>query len=189
MFSGKTEELIRRLKRCMIARRGVQVFKPRIDKRYSHSEIVTHCNLRMPSECIESGEEIIDRLDSETQVVGVDEAHFFGEPLVQIATQLADSGVQVIIAGLDTDYMGRPFPPMPDLLALAESITKMLAICIRCGAPAKHTQRLVESEELIFVGAVDSYEARCRHCFEPGIPRQELLPFASPNREKISASD
>jgi len=189
MFSGKTEELIRRLNRSMIARRGVQVFKPRIDNRYSGSEIVTHRNLRMPSEGIDSVQEIIDRLDSETQVIGVDEANFFGEPLVEVATQLADSGMQVIVAGLDTDYMGRPFPPMPNLLALAESITKTLAICIRCGAPAKHTQRLVESEELIFVGAVDSYEARCRHCFEPGIPRQELLPFAPHSREKISASD
>jgi thymidine kinase len=189
MFSGKTEELIRRLKRSMIARRSVQVFKPRIDNRYSGPEIVTHCNLRMPSESIDSVGEIIDRLASETQVIGIDEAHFFGEPLAEIATQLADSGVQVIVAGLDTDYMGRPFAPMPDLLALAESITKTLAICMRCGAPAKHTQRLVESEELIFVGTVDSYEARCRHCFEPGIPRQELLPFASPGRKKTSASD
>jgi thymidine kinase len=178
MFSGKTEELIRRLKRSVIARRGVQVFKPRIDNRYSASEIVTHCNLRMASKTIDSVQEIIDRLDSETQVVGIDEAHFFGEPLVEVATHLADSGMQVIVAGLDRDYMGRPFPPMPHLLALAESITKTLAICIRCGAPAKHTQRLVESEELIFVGAVDSYEARCRHCFEPGIPRQETLPFS-----------
>jgi thymidine kinase len=112
----------------MIARRGVQVFKPRIDNRYSGPEIATHCNLRMPSESIDSVEEIVDRLASETQLIGVDEAHFFGEPLVEVATQLADSGVQVIVAGLDTDYMGRPFPPMPDLLALAESITKTLAI-------------------------------------------------------------
>lgn len=189
MFSGKTEELIRRLKRTQIARKQVQVFHPSLDNRYSDSEIVTHGNVRMRSEPVDSAEELLKRLDSRTQVVGIDEANFFGSALVEVTGQLAEAGKQVIVAGLDTDYLGRPFPPVPDLLALAESITKMLAICMKCGAPAKHTQRLVESEELIFVGAVDSYEARCRRCFEPGIPRQDVLDFAFSDQHKISASD
>jgi thymidine kinase len=180
MFSGKSEELIRRLRRAQIARKRVQVFKPVIDDRYSVEEIVSHGDLRMPSTALKGPGEIIQQLDWRTQVVGIDEANFFGQGLIDIAQQLADSGKQVIVAGLDTDFMGRPFAPMPELLAVAESITKTLAICMRCGNPAKHTQRLVESEELIVVGAVGMYEARCRRCFEPGVPKQELLEFARP---------
>jgi len=179
MFSGKTEEMIRRLRRATIARKRVQVFKPAIDTRYSESEIVTHADSRMRSECVKDAGEIMDRIDWRTQVVGIDEANFFGTDLLRVANQLADSGKQVIIAGLDTDYLGRPFAPMPDLLAMAESITKTLAICMRCGAPAKHTQRLIGGEELILVGAAGAYEARCRRCFEPGIPRQEMLDFSA----------
>ena len=179
MFSGKSEELIRRLRRAIIARKRVQVFKPSIDSRYSDNEIVTHADVRMRSEAVSSPREMLEKLDWRTQVVGVDESHFLGPDLVTVANQLADAGKQVIVAGLDTDFLGRPFPPMPELLALAESIMKTLAICMRCGAPAKHTQRLIESEELILVGAAGCYEARCRRCFEPGIPRQELLPFTS----------
>lgn len=175
MFSGKSEELIRRLRRATIARKRVQAFKPAMDDRYSESEIVSHADVRMRSESVDTAEEILEKVDGRTQVVGVDESNFFGPELLEVATRLADDGKQVIIAGLDTDFMGRPFPPMPDLLAVAESITKTLAICIQCGAPAKHTQRLFGSEELILVGAADSYEARCRRCFEPGIPRQERL--------------
>ncbi len=180
MFSGKSEELIRRLRRAMIARKRVQVFKPTIDTRYSENEIVSHGDQRMRSEVIANAGEILKKLDWRTQVVGVDEPNFLGPELIDIAQQLADSGKQVIIAGLDTDYMGRPFTPIPELLALAESITKTLAICMRCGNPAKHTQRLVESDDLIVVGAAGMYEARCRRCFEPGIPKQELLEFARP---------
>ena len=179
MFSGKSEELIRRLQRAIIARKHVQVFKPAMDTRYSESEIVTHTDARMRSGAVSSSREILAGLDSRTQVVGIDEANFFGAELVGTANQLASAGIQVIVAGLDTDFMGRPFPPMPDLLATAESITKVLAICMRCGNPAKHTQRLVESEDLILVGAAGFYEARCRHCFEPGVPRQEKLNFDS----------
>jgi thymidine kinase len=123
--------------------------------------------MRMKSAAVARASDIVSQLDSRTQVVGVDEANFFGQDLAAVATELADSGKQVIVAGLDTDYMGRPFSPMPDLLTLAESITKTLAICVRCGNPAVHTQRLVESEELIVVGAGGMYEARCRRCFEP----------------------
>ncbi|MCC7157239.1 MAG: thymidine kinase [Bryobacterales bacterium] len=180
MFSGKSEELIRRLRRALIARKRVQVFKPALDDRYSAEEIVSHSDARMPSEVIRQPGEILTRLDWRTQVVGIDEANFMGQPLVDIASQLADSGKQVIIAGLDTDYMGRPFPPLPDLLCMAESITKTLAICLRCGNPAKHTQRLVESDDLIVVGARGMYEARCRRCFEAGVPKQEYLEFARP---------
>ncbi len=179
MFSGKSEELMRRLRRAMIARKRVQVFKPVIDDRYSSDEIVSHAEMRMKSETIARVSDILARLDWRTQVVGIDEANFLGQDLVEIVTQLADSGKQVIVAGLDTDYMGRPFPPMPDLLTLAESITKTLAICVRCGNPAKHTQRLVDSNDLIVVGAGEMYEARCRRCFEPGIPKQEYLDFGS----------
>jgi len=183
MFSGKSEELIRRLRRALIARKRVQVFKPIIDVRYSADEIVSHADTRMKSEVIAKPQEILQRLDWRTQVVGIDEANFMGPELVDIAQQLADSGKQVIIAGLDTDYMGRPFIPIPDLLCIAESITKTLAICLRCGNPAKHTQRLVESTDLIAVGGMGMYEARCRRCFEPGLPKQELLEFARPKRD------
>ena len=180
MFSGKSEELMRRLRRARIARKRVQVFKPALDDRYSLDEIVSHGDQRMKSEVVASAKEILEKLDWRTQVIGVDESNFFGPDLVEIAAQLADTGKQVIIAGLDTDYLGRPFTPMPELLCLAESITKMLAICMRCGNPAKHTQRLVESGDLIVVGAAGMYEARCRRCFEPGVPKQETLDFAPP---------
>jgi thymidine kinase len=123
---------------------------------------------------------MVPLLDSRTEVIGVDEANFFGSDLTKIVSDLADGGKQVIVAGLDTDYMGRPFAPMSDLLCLAESITKTLAICMRCGNPAKHTQRLVESNDLIVVGAFGMYEARCRKCFEPGVPKQASLAFAAP---------
>jgi thymidine kinase len=182
MFSGKSEELMRRLRRAMIARKRVQVFKPAIDTRYSNDEIVSHGDIRMKSEVVKDAADILVRLDWRTQVVGIDESNFFSPELVDIASQLADTGKQVIVAGLDTDYMGRPFSPMPTLLTLAESITKTLAICMRCGNPAKHTQRLVESDDLIVVGAGGMYEARCRRCFEPGVPKQELLEFARPRK-------
>jgi thymidine kinase len=177
MFSGKSEELIRRLRRSMIARKRVQVFKPAIDTRYSDDEIVSHGDLRMKSEVVGGAGEIQDRIDWRSEVIGVDEANFMGPDLVPIAEKLADSGKQVIIAGLDTDYMGRPFAPIPELLARAETITKTLAICVRCGNPAKHTQRLRGTDELIVVGAAGTYEARCRRCFEPGIPKQQEMEF------------
>lgn len=178
MFSGKSEELMRRLRRAIIARKRVQVFKPVIDNRYSADEIVSHGAVRMKSEILENAGQILSRLNSRTQVVGIDESNFLGPELVEIANHLADEGRQVIMTGLDTDYMGRPFAPIPELLSQAESITKTLAICMRCGNPAKHTQRLVESNDLIVVGAAGMYEARCRRCFEPGVPKQEVLEFA-----------
>jgi thymidine kinase len=180
MFSGKSEELIRRLRRARIARKRVQVFKPAIDVRYSEDEIVSHSDSRMRGESVKEPRAILEALDWRTQVVGIDEANFLGPGLVEVTQRLADAGKQVIVAGLDTDYLGRPFPPMPELLCLAESITKTLAICMRCGNPAKHTQRLLDSEALIVVGAMGAYEARCRQCFEPGVPKQETLDFARP---------
>jgi thymidine kinase len=182
MFSGKSEELIRRLRRAMIARKRVEVFKPVIDNRYSADEIVSHGDLRMNSQAVSGARDIMDRIDLRAEVIGVDEGNFMGPELVEVAERLADSGKQVIIAGLDTDYMGRPFAPIPDLLAHAESIAKTLAICVRCGNPAKHTQRLRGSDDLIVVGAADMYEARCRRCFEPGIPKQEELEFVRAKR-------
>jgi thymidine kinase len=180
MFSGKSEELIRRLRRARIARKRVQVFKPVLDNRYSEEEIVSHGAQRMPSQTVNNAKGILAHLDWRTEVVGIDESNFFGPDLIEVSSQLADSGKQVIIAGLDTDYLGRPFTPMPELLCMAESITKTLAICMRCGNPAKHTQRLVESNDLIVVGAAGMYEARCRRCFEPGVPKQDFLDFARP---------
>ena len=184
MFSGKSEELIRRLRRAMIARKRVEVFKPTIDNRYSNDEIVSHGDSRMTSQVVKDAGEIMDRIDWRSEVIGVDEANFMGPKLVDVSQRLADSGKQVIIAGLDTDYMGRPFAPMPELLAHAESITKTLAICVRCGNPAKHTQRLRGSDELIVVGAADMYEARCRRCFEPGIPKQVEMEFVRAKTRK-----
>jgi thymidine kinase len=184
MFSGKSEELIRRLRRATIARKRVEVFKPAIDNRYSENEIVSHGDSRMHSQVVSGAGEILDRIDWRSEVVGIDEANFMGPKLVEVSEKLADSGKQVIIAGLDTDYMGRPFSPIPELLAHAESIAKTLAICVRCGNPAKHTQRLRGSEDLIVVGAADMYEARCRRCFEPGLPKQEVLEFIKAKRQE-----
>lgn len=169
MFSGKSEELIRRLRRAEIARQRVQIFKPVIDDRYSNSEIVSHSQLRIDSQVVESAADIFDRVEARTEVIGIDEANFLGNGLVEVASRLADLGKRVIITGLDTDYLGRPFDPIPALLAVAEQITKTLAICMRCGNPAKFTQRLIASDDLIVVGATGMYEARCRRCFEAGV--------------------
>jgi len=166
MFSGKSEELIRRLRRAEFARQRVQIFKPAIDERYSVDEIVSHSGLGIQSESVNKASEVMAKVQPRTEVVGIDEAQFLGDEIVDVCTQLANSGKRVIVAGLDTDYLGRPFEPMPRLLAMAEEITKLLAICVRCGNPAVHTQRLVESDELIVVGASGTYEARCRRCFE-----------------------
>jgi thymidine kinase len=167
MFSGKSEELIRRLRRAEIARQRVQIFKPAIDERYAPNEIVSHSGLGIPSDNVTKAAEIMDKVQPRTEVIGIDEAQFLGEEVVDVCTKLANLGKRVIVAGLDTDYRGRPFEPMPRLLAVAEEITKLLAICVRCGNPAVHTQRMVESEELVVVGGGGMYEARCRRCFEP----------------------
>jgi thymidine kinase len=174
MFSGKSEELIRRLRRAEIARQRVQIFKPIIDQRYSSDHIVSHDDSRIHSDAVSSAAEVAARLDLRTEVIGIDEAQFLGEAMVDLVVRWADMGKRVIIAGLDTDYLGRPFHPIPELLAVADEITKTLAICVRCGNPAKHTQRLIASEDLIVVGAEGMYEARCRRCFEPNLALVEI---------------
>ena len=167
MFSGKSEELIRRLRRVQIARQRVQIFKPLIDDRYSRDHIVSHSDMRMASQNVASSDELVRLVEPETEVVGIDEGQFFDANLPAACTTLADSGKRVIVAGLDQDFLGRPFEPMPQLLAIAEYITKTLAICVICGDPANHTQRLVASSDRVLVGASGLYEARCRHCFDP----------------------
>src|SRR5688572_30946300 len=167
MFSGKSEELIRRLRRAKIARQKVQVFKPELDSRFSDNQIVSHSEMRHESANSRSAAEIMAKIDPDTEVVGIDEGKFFDNELVTVANELARRGVRVIIAGLDQDYTGKPWEPMPQLLAIAEYITKTHAICMRCGQPANYTQRTVQSEERVAVGGADMYEARCRACFKP----------------------
>lgn len=163
MFSGKTEELIRRLRRAQIAKQSVKIFKPKLDDRYSESEIVSHNEQSLPSIIVENPQEILT-LSENAQVVGIDEAQFFTPDLVDICNTLANKGKRVIVAGLDQDYRGIPFEPMPQLLSIAEYITKTLAICVVCGNPADKTQRKIVSSERVLVGAANSYEARCRKC-------------------------
>ncbi|MGB9723241.1 MAG: thymidine kinase [Chloroflexia bacterium] len=177
MFSGKTEELIRRVRRAQIARQRVQVFKPSLDARYATEHVASHNGLRFIAVPVDSTEEIAQRLDPEADVVAIDEAQFFDEGLVALCEELADRGIRVIVAGLDMDFRGEPFGPMPALLARAEEVTKLRAICVRCGAPASRTQRLIGGrpasydDPVILVGAAERYEARCRHCHE--VPRPE----------------
>lgn len=170
MFSGKSEELIRRLRRAVIARQKVTAFKPEIDKRYSENHIVSHSETRIQSLVVKKAAEIFERsLDS--HVIGIDEGQFFDQDLVDVCLRLANMGKRVIVAGLDMDYRGVPFEPMPQLLAVAEYITKFQAICVRCGNPATFTQRTIEDSSRVVVGAQNIYEARCRNCYEPPPPQ------------------
>lgn len=163
MFSGKTEELIRRLRRAEIAKQKVKIFKPLIDTRYSDKSIVSHNEQSLPSILIKDINEVLDQSD-DAQVVAIDEAQFFSADITKVCNQLAIKGKRVIVAGLDQDFRGVPFEPMPQLLAIAEYITKQLAICVECGNPADKTQRKTASSERVIVGAADIYEARCRQC-------------------------
>ena len=176
MFSGKTEELIRRIRRAQFARQAVVVFKPGIDTRYSDDSLGSHGGHRLRSFQIERAADIPSRV-GDAQVVGIDEAQFLGNDLVEIVERLANSGRRVIVAGLDMDYRGAPFEPIPQLLAVAEYITKNLAICMVCGNPADRSQRVVNRDTRFLVGEADAYEARCRRCWEPDCfePRQESL--------------
>ncbi|MBV6419066.1 MAG: Thymidine kinase [Ignavibacteriaceae bacterium] len=170
MFSGKTEELIRRLRRAQIAKQKVKIFKPKIDSRYSQESIVSHNDQSLPSILIDDIDEILKYSD-DAQVIGIDEAQFFNESILRICNLLASKGKRVIVAGLDQDYTGKPFEPMPQLLAIAEYITKQHAICVVCGNPADKTQRKIAESERVIVGAADIYEARCRKCHY--IPKEE----------------
>ncbi len=164
MFSGKSEELIRRLRRAKIARQTVAIFKPAIDDRYSSDHIVSHSEQRIPSIAVKSAQEIVGKSRA-AQVIGIDEVQFFEAEIVDVCNNLANEGKRVICAGLDQDYKTKPFGPVPQLLAVAESITKTLAICMRCGAPANRTQRLSKDSDQVIVGATEMYEARCRMCY------------------------
>jgi len=170
MFSGKSEELIRRLRRAQIARQRVQIFKPSVDTRFGDDHIVSHSELRIPADTAATAVELLDRVRVETEVVGIDEGQFFDAELPAACATLAARGVRVIVAGLDQDYLGKPFEPMPQLLAVAEFITKTRAICMVCGNPANHTQRLVGSSARVLLGASGAYEARCRRCLIRRLP-------------------
>jgi len=178
MFSGKSEELIRRLRRAIIAKQRVQVFKPALDERYAAAQVVSHSRWRLEAERVHKANEILERLDPRTEVVGIDEGQFFDHELVSVCGRMADLGKRVIVAGLDMDFRGEPFGPMPELLAVAEEVEKVHAICARCGTPASYTQRLSQAQEQVVVGAADIYEARCRRCFDPGGPgsQPDLFP-------------
>src|SRR5690242_12249960 len=176
MFSGKSEELIRRLRRAQIARQKVQIFKPTIDTRYADDHIVSHSEMRIPSRAVANSRALLDLVEAETEVVGIDEGQFFDQELPMVVNALADRGKRVIVAGLDQDYLGKPFEPMPQLLAIAEYITKTLAICMVCGNPANHTQRLVPSGDRVLLGASGTYEARCRACFDPNLASENTKP-------------
>lgn len=171
MFSGKTEELIRRIKRAQIAKQKIQLFKPIIDNRYSRDHVTSHSDMKLDAKNIERPEQLIELVDDNTRIVGIDEAQFLSPAIVDVSQRLANRGLRVVIAGLDLDYRGQPFGPMPNLMAIAEMVTKMSAICTVCGNPASRTQRRNDKPPgndgpTIIVGAQDLYEARCRRCYE-----------------------
>ena len=172
MFSGKTEELIRRLKRAQFAHQKVEIFKPRIDVRYSEEEVVSHDANAFRSTPVDSPQNIL-LLSAGADVVGIDEAQFFDDSLVDVCRQLADNGIRVIVAGLDMDYTGKPFGPMPTLMATAEYVTKVHAICVRCGSPAQHSHRLSKSDKLVVLGEKNIYEPLCRHCYNEAIASEK----------------
>lgn len=167
MFSGKTEELIRRVKRALYGRQKVQAFKPRIDDRYDATRIVSHGSIAIEAVPVASSESLLRRVEDGTQVIAIDEAQFFDRGIVEVCDELANQGRRVILAGLDQDYLGRPFPPMPDLMAIAEEVTKVRAVCTVCGGSASHSQRIIQQASTVLVGGSECYEARCRGCFRP----------------------
>ena len=173
MFSGKTEELIRRLRRAQFANQKIAIFKPSIDKRYSDVEVVSHDFHKITSKPIKEASQMLD-IDPEVQVVGIDEAQFFGEELVDVCQTLADRGVRVIAAGLDTDFKGVPFGPIPKLMAVAEDVQKVHAICVKCGNLANHSHRLSKSKDLVLLGEKDVYEPLCRECFNKALEEEGL---------------
>ena len=176
MFSGKSEELIKRLRRAQIARRRVQIFKHGFDARYDATSIVSHSKQSLPGIAITDIKDILDLVDDRTELVAIDEGQFFTEDIIEVTNKLANLGKRVIVAGLDLDYKGQPFGPMPQLMCCSEYVSKQLAICMTCGDPANFTQRLTKSKDQIVVGAADIYEARCRQHFEP--PMEENKPQA-----------
>jgi len=172
MFSGKTEELIRRLNRAKIAKQKVEIFKPTVDKRYHEEDVVSHNANAIRSTPIDFAQDML-LLGGSCDVVGIDEAQFFDDGLAEVCVKLANSGVRVIAAGLDMDYLGKPFGPMPALMAVAEYVTKVHAICVQCGDIATYSFRSAASEQQVLLGETDSYEARCRHCFLEGLKQKK----------------
>jgi len=175
MFSGKSEELIRRVTRSQIARIPVQTFKPLLDDRYANAEVVSHSRLKIDATPVATSDQLLRAIEDATEVIGIDEGQFFDQGLVEVVEQLAAAGKQVIVAGLDTDYLRRPFEPIPTLCDRAEYVTKMLAVCHKCGGPGMYTQRIVRSDDLVVLGALGSYEARCRQCYDPTEAEQPEL--------------
>ena len=189
MYSGKTVELILRLRRAQIARQRVEIFKPVIDDRYAKDHIVSHSELKIPSRAVKTAKDVL-RWAHEAQVIGIDEGQFLGPALLDVCERLARQGKRVIVAGLDQDYMGKPFEPMPQLLAVSEFITKTLAICMVCGAPANRTYRKVAKGGRVVVGGAEIYEARCRRCYDLGRKAQAAAPiheFPEANHESPSS--
>ncbi|MBS1706853.1 MAG: thymidine kinase [Armatimonadetes bacterium] len=192
MYAGKSEELIRRARRALYAKRKVQVFKPSIDKRYDESMVVTHMGARHEAVPVTGVKQLLEKLDPCVQTLLIEECQFFDDSLVDVAVQLADRGVEVILAGLDQDFRRRPFGPMPQLLALADEVVKLKAICMHCGAPASHTYRMIDGkpanfhDPIVLIGATEAYEARCRNCFKlRGEPKSRVtLPKPRPRRPK-----
>ena len=172
MFAGKTEELIRRIKVLEYAKKKIAVFKPKIDNRYSDSEIVSHSGAKVPCLVVEKAQDILKKIEADTEVVAIDEVQFFDKDIVEVCEYLADKGIRVMVAGLDKDFRGESFGVMPELLTRAEFVTKLTAVCAKCGAPATRTQRLVNGkpagfeDPIVMVGADESYEPRCRHCHQ-----------------------
>ena len=181
MFSGKSEELIRRVTRYHLARIPTQTFKPSLDTRYAVGEVVSHSRLSTQAMPVADSAELLRSVEDRTVVVGIDEGQFFDDGLVEVASLLAGAGKNIIIAGLDLDYLGRPFEPIPSLMLRAEYVTKSLAVCHRCGGPGLFTQRVVKSDELVVLGATDAYEARCRRCYDPAEAEQQTLDVAAAN--------
>ncbi len=172
MFSGKTEELIRRLKRAQFAKQKIEIFKPTVDKRYSDLDVVSHDLHSIPCTPIKDPKRMLKVAD-DVQVVGIDEAQFFGEEVIEVAQELANRGIRVIAAGLDTDYLGKPFGPMPGLMAIAEDVQKVHAICVRCGNLANHSHRLSASKKLVVLGEKDVYEPLCRQCYNEAMAKEK----------------
>jgi thymidine kinase len=181
MYAGKSEELIRRARRALYAKKKVQVFKPSIDRRYDEEMVVSHVGAKHHAVPVGSVQELEDSIERNTDVVCIEEAQFFDDSLVELVVALADSGIEVVVAGLDQDFRRQPFGPMPTLLALADEVVKLRAICIKCGQPASHTYRTIDGkpahkdDPVILIGATETYEARCRNCYELGGVRKRRL--------------
>ncbi|VAW00099.1 Thymidine kinase [hydrothermal vent metagenome] len=175
MFSGKSEELIRRVTRYHLARVPTQTFKPALDTRYAVAEVVSHSRLSTQATPVGDSAELLRTVEDRTVIIGIDEGQFFDDGLVEVAEMLAGAGKNLIIAGLDLDYLGRPFEPIPSLMLRAEYVTKSLAVCHRCGGAGLFTQRVVQSDDLVVLGATDAYEARCRRCYDPNEASQTTM--------------